>query len=165
MTIEEFNRRLDRFRAQRVPTVKRALTTFGREVQRLILSKYMERLGKGAPAYPPPGPLGIRTGRLARSIAFRVDDKPTLYITSDQRHAGIHEFGGIIAHPGSSKPQAWKSKEGKWVFARKGTKPHPIPIRARPYAHPALAQAAKESLRRILLHAYIDQFYKTTGLA
>ena len=43
-----------------------------------------------------------------------------------------HHFGTVIQHPGSDKLQAWRDlATGKLVVTR-GTKPHAIPIPARP---------------------------------
>lgn len=97
-----------------------------RNAQRLSLTKYMERKdNRGAafdPANPPPGPLGIRSGDLARTVTVG-DLKWTgrqivgsLLAGSGQvRYAAIHEFGGMAGR-------------GRRIF-----------IPARPYLRPAIA--------------------------
>jgi phage gpG-like protein len=46
-------------------------------------------------------------------------------------YAAIHQHGGVIEHPGSSKFQAFQVG-GVWVYTH-GTRAHKIPISARPY--------------------------------
>ena len=46
-------------------------------------------------------------------------------------YAAIHNFGGVIQHPGSSKLQVF-TLNGKTVYTR-FTKPHAIPIPQRMY--------------------------------
>ena len=52
-------------------------------------------------------------------------------------YAAIHEYGGVINHPGSDKFQAWNGPNGM-VFTH-GTKPHSIPMPERSYMRSALA--------------------------
>ena len=52
-------------------------------------------------------------------------------------YAAIHEYGGVIQHPGSDKFQAWDGPGGP-VFTH-GTKPHSITIPERSYMRSALA--------------------------
>ena len=63
-------------------------------------------------------------------------------------YARIHEYGGIIHHPGSDKLQAWRgapdaSRFGErisgMVFTRR-TRPHDIPMPERSYLRSALAE-------------------------
>lgn len=53
--------------------------------------------------------LNVRSGALRRSITQAVDDKGSagvygrVFSAGDVKYAGIHEFGGVIKHPGGTK--------------------------------------------------------------
>lgn len=77
-----------------------------RNAQRLVLTRYMERKdNRGSrfdPANPPPGPLGIRSGNLARSVRIGEDRWTGRKIIGSLlagdgtvRYARIHEYGGF----------------------------------------------------------------------
>ena len=75
-------------------------------------------------------------GSLVNSISSQVKGN-LVTIGSSVDHAGIHQFGGTINHPGGTK---YAVIGGKAVFLNKGatkfvgkTKAHPIKIPARPY--------------------------------
>lgn len=73
----------------------------------------------------------VLTGRLRRSI-YKESDATTSEVGSrGVPYAGIHQFGGTIKHPGSSKRQAFRVGE-EWVVTNY-TRPHDIRIPARPY--------------------------------
>jgi hypothetical protein len=125
---------------------------------RLSVTKYMEGKGSGknaSPANPPPGPLGIRSGDLRRTVKII----PARYRGSIVHggiaagspkvlYARIHEQGGTIHHPGSvGKLQVFQAG-GKTIFATR-TKPHAIRIPARPYLRPAALEAQPWTVRQM----------------
>jgi phage gpG-like protein len=65
-------------------------------------------------------------------------DEITLSYGSKVPYAAIHEYGGTIAHPGSSKFQVF-SIGNKTIYTRY-TQPHSIGIPKRPYLAPAVKQ-------------------------
>lgn len=75
----------------------------------------------------------FQSGDLLRSIQMRSDaTSATVSIsTRDVPYAAIHNFGGVIKHPGSSKFQVFHIG-GAVVFTH-GTKPHDIHIPQRQY--------------------------------
>ena len=103
--------------------------------------------------------LNISKGDLFRSFAPGSKDNilnvsgKNLQYGSKLPYAAIHEFGGIINHPGSMEVQAWRGSKGELVVTR-GTKPHPIPIPQRAYLNPALKALEKE------LPKLLDEVFK-----
>jgi phage gpG-like protein len=97
------------------------------------------------------GVLQMRTGALFRSIKSEmVENTATIYgrVYSDGvRYAAIHEFGGTIQHPGSSKFQAWQGAEG-WIYTH-FTRPHAIPIPERSYLRSSLAEMRDDIVDRL----------------
>jgi phage gpG-like protein len=97
------------------------------------------------------GVLNKRTGRLYNSIQSQLIENTTAIYgrvsTSGVPYAAIHEFGGVIKHPGSSKFQAWQSPGG-WVYARM-TRPHDIPSPERSYMRSSLADMRDEIVERM----------------
>lgn len=87
--------------------------------------------------------LQVRTGALLASIQNEmVENSTSIYgrvYSSGVRYAAIHEFGGIIRHPGSSKFQSWIGPDGKHV-ATHYTRPHDIPMPERSYLRSSLAE-------------------------
>lgn len=81
------------------------------------------------------------SGRLYNSISSTMIENPsTVYgvvMTQGVPYARIHEYGGTIHHPGSSKFQAWMGPNGM-IFTH-GTKPHDIVIPERSYMRSSLA--------------------------
>lgn len=111
--------------------------------------------------------LNIRGGNLFRSFTKGNGQNITeisngaLKYGSKVVYAAIHEYGGTINHPGSTKPQAWRNSEGKLVIRGRGTKPHPIKIPARPYFAPALKEFEKNGLPELLEEVFkplVDAF-------
>lgn len=109
--------------------------------------------------------LRIASGRLVQSFTRNkpdnenqlvvTDSRVTLRIASTVPYAAIHEFGGTINHPGGT---AYFVRDGRAVFVSKAkddgsyrkTKPHAIPMPARPYLAPAIAKFDAEYLPKIL---------------
>lgn len=98
--------------------------------------------------------LNIRSGMLFRSFTpndamniARQEGNRLVYGTK-VAYAAIHEHGGTIQHPGSSKKQAWMGANG--LVVRYGTKPHPITIQARPYLAPAMKKLEDDELPKLL---------------
>lgn len=109
----------------------------------------MRNVGKGSAVYPnTTEQLQVVSGRLYKSFIPGKQDnifrrrgssgKFAVEYGSKVIYARIHEEGGTINHPGSSKRQAWMSG-GELVITHK-TKPHEIAIGARPYLKPAIEE-------------------------
>ena len=78
------------------------------------------------------------TGNLRRDIGTRTySDYARVGTTKSTPYAKIQEYGGII-RPKNKKFLAWKTKGGKWAFAKKVT------IKPQPYLIPAGKQIANE---------------------
>jgi hypothetical protein len=102
MTPAEAASRITKYRLTLVKNVLDAMDQWGILTVRHVVEQRMQRKGLGEPANPPPGPLGIRTGALARTVAatrarylgnaFRM----TVQAGGDAApYARIHEFGGL----------------------------------------------------------------------
>jgi phage gpG-like protein len=75
-------------------------------------------------------------------------------VGTNVRYAAIHEHGGTINHPGGTA-YYFDERRGRAVFLSNHkagghnfprTRPHPIPIQARPFLRPALDQKRFEAL-------------------
>jgi len=123
---------------------------------RMLLNK-----GKSPPPSKPGTPPHNLTGQLNESIeeeTLRIPKGNGAYVFvgrvgSNLEYARIHELGGVIKHPGGTP---YFIKDGELVFVRKGTsntlpvtKPHDIPMPARPYLRPALRMSQKAIKKRI----------------
>lgn len=110
--------------------------------------------------------LNVVSGALRRSIQRDVTQgadfvRGKVYSAGDVKYAGIHEFGGVIKHPGGTK---YMMVEGKTIFVSKVlsnnlnlpvTKPHNIPMPERSYMRSSLREMAPA----------IQQGYRDTVLA
>ena len=123
----------------------------------IIIQREARRLLSKAKSPPPsaPGkPPHLQTGHLNESIeeeTLRIPKGNGAYVFvgrvgSNLEYARIHELGGVIKHPGGTP---YFIKDGELVFVRKGTsntlpvtKPHDIPMPARPYLRPALRMSS-----------------------
>lgn len=102
--------------------------------------------------------LNARKGDLFRS--FTKGDPMNIYKETSSGaeygsrvvYAAIHEFGGTIKHPGSTKMQAFQIG-GHKVVAH-GTKPHDIPIPKRPYLAPAISKFEAERLEQLVFQVF-----------
>ena len=103
MTTAEAHRRQGLYRVLLVRTVLAAMETWAaRKWRPNVIGRQMVRLGQGVPANPPPGPLGIRSGDLARTVRhekavfarnrFRI---PLKAGGGKVNYARIHEKGGM----------------------------------------------------------------------
>ena len=104
--------------------------------------------------------LKVRTGRLKSSITqgakdsrSRFSDSGTeilYYVGTNVEYAAIHEYGGVIKHPGGTAyiPQpggAWWVRNDNPLAAKlPRTKAHDITMPKRPYLAPALASMKQE---------------------
>lgn len=95
--------------------------------------------------------LNQRSGRLYSSIKSELVENPTTIYgvvgSYGVPYARIHEYGGVIKHPGSSKFQAWQGSGG-WVYTH-FTRPHDIPMPERSYLRSALAGMQEEIVARM----------------
>lgn len=97
--------------------------------------------------------LNVRTGNLRRSIQRRLTVDPSavygyVYSSGDVKYAAIHEFGGIIQHPGGTAyitrygagigATRWISNSNPLAAHLKRTRPHPIPMPERSYLRSGL---------------------------
>jgi phage gpG-like protein len=98
--------------------------------------------------------LNIRSGTLFRSFtkgnSLNLFKETTDGVTigSMVKYAAIHEYGGTIKHPGSSKKQAFKI--GGRLIVTNGTKAHDIPIPQRPYLKPAVQKFESERMSKLI---------------
>ena len=120
--------------------------------QRLSVTQFMQGLGSGKnarPANPPPGPLGIRSGRLRRAVRrVKAYKEGTSWVaglyadTNEVAYAG-HETGmrpgAHIIIPVKRKALHWGGDGGPFakIVRHPGSR-----IPARPYMRPALEIAA-----------------------
>ena len=92
-----------------------------------------------------------RSGRLFDSIQSQMFENTAgvfgRVFSQGVPYARIHEYGGVINHPGSSKFQAWQNPGG-WVFTHY-TRPHKIPMPERSYMRSSLAEIRDEVLDRM----------------
>ena len=99
--------------------------------------------------------LKVQTGNLRASIFSQTIDEGDTIIgraasSGDVKYAGIHEFGGVIEHPGGTP---YMMIEGKTVFVSKMlsknlnlpvTAPHSIPMPERSFMRSSLADMREE---------------------
>ena len=104
--------------------------------------------------------LNVRSGALRRSIFGTVEDGTTSVVgkvqsSGDVKYAGIHEFGGVIKHPGGTPYIITKDMAMGALFISKETaahfktpppvtKPHDIPMPERSYLRSSLADMKDE---------------------
>lgn len=113
-----------RYEAAVPRVILRRLTLIGNEAQRRAVVFHMQGLGKGFSGKPPnapPGPIGIRTGNLRRSIKIvkasrEGETSYSVGLTSDSPYAGIHEYGGEM------KPHWINAKPGGVLAWQIGTR-------------------------------------------
>ncbi len=95
--------------------------------------------------------LNMRSGRLYNSITNEMIEDTTSIIgevaTRGVPYAAIHEYGGVIKHPGSNKFQAWMGAAGM-VYTH-FTRAHDIPIPERSYMRSALAEMRDSIVARL----------------
>lgn len=102
MTPEEGSKRVARYGLLLRVNILRAMDRWTIQTVRHVIEKRMQRKGSGDPPNPPPGPLAIRTGGLARTVsadraryvggAFRVTFRAG---GPEAPYGRIHEFGGL----------------------------------------------------------------------
>jgi hypothetical protein len=137
--------------------------------KRLATQKFMQRkdsrhpLKAFDPANPPPGPLGIRSGNLARSVKIgemRFTGKSVIatlqagnkYI----RYAGVQEYGGFI-YPRNGPYLIFGSRTKTGAFCV--VKVPRVRIPPRPYLRPAIKEATP------LILQYVVQELRTLARA
>ena len=134
--VQHFDALPERFRAQLRPAII--------ELTRELTSRVRQKLSGGV--------LNIRSGKLLASIQSELIEEPTRIFGQVSSvgviYAAIHEYGGIIKHPGSSKFQSWVGSDGKRVFTH-FTKPHDIPIPERSYMRSSLAEMEAQIVARL----------------
>lgn len=85
------------------------------------------------------GPTLVRKGYLAKSVSAIWSDN-SITLTSGMAYSAIHQFGGVIQHPGGTpyvvigkKAVFLKKTDAKDKPGVKITKPHPITLPSRPF--------------------------------
>lgn len=103
MTVKDAIRRQQTYRAQLILAVLAGMNVWAkRDWKPNVLTRQMARVPDGVPAFPPPGPLGIRSGDLARTVR----SEPAIFRNGQFAialkaggngvdYARIHEYGGI----------------------------------------------------------------------
>lgn len=131
-----------------------------RRAHKRSVTEFMEPLGRGKnarPPNPPPGPLGIRSGDLRRTVRVI----PARYVGKEirgglqagdgrVRYAGVHEgvdargnprpfvkTRATVIKPRNAGALRFRNRQGEMVFARQVRHPGST-IRPRPYMMPAL---------------------------
>lgn len=119
----------------KVPT---DLTPMWRDVAALMLNSTRKTFEVGGrpgrwQALKRGGPAMLRrSGGLLRTLRAEVSPfSATVVMGEGVPYAKIHQYGGTIPHPGSSKFQRF-IVEGKWISTN-FTRPHPIVMPPRPY--------------------------------
>ena len=82
-----------------------------------------------------------RTNSMRSTIEIRPSGQSTIYITANSPYAQIHQFGGIIKHPGGTPYISVGAGVARFISKKaaekkhgvKYTKPHNITIPARPF--------------------------------
>lgn len=94
--------------------------------------------------------LNVRSGALRASIKSEIIDNGYTgrVFSSGVPYAAIHEYGGIIDHPGSNLLQVFRAPDGKMVFTM-FTRPHQIPIPERSYMRSSLNEMRDEIVARL----------------
>lgn len=133
--------RLRRFAAQLRPTVTQAVTKETFALQAHVVS---DKLSGQV--------LHVRTGTLRRSITAAIretEDGVTGIVGTNVTYAAIHEFGGVIHHPGGTPFYLDRAGQAHFVSLQSPvarnlprTKPHPIPMPPRSFLRSALADRA-----------------------
>jgi phage gpG-like protein len=77
-------------------------------------------------------------------------------------YGAIHEYGGVIHHPGSEKFQVFEA-DGTMVFTH-GTRPHDIPIPERSYLRSALMEQAVPAFEALRDAIYYGRPSSTPGM-
>jgi phage gpG-like protein len=109
--------------------------------------------------------LNVRTGDLRRSITSEVADSSTsvvgkVFSAGDVKYAAIHEFGGVIHHPGGTPYIVTKDMAMGALFVSKATaanfkhplpvtKPHDIPMPERSFMRSSLKDMRAEIIERL----------------
>lgn len=98
------------------------------------------------------------SGRLIGSINMKYDNNSAV-VGTNIKYARIHQFGGTIDHPGGTKYKI--VGPGRAVFVKNKnkrytgiTKPHPIPIPARPFLK--LVPKDMEGIGQLILKNLLD---------
>jgi phage gpG-like protein len=103
--------------------------------------------------------LYYRTGDLYTSVRQEMRENAArgyiygrVYVDPKIKYAAIHEYGGVIKHPGSNKFQAWfdQNKPGPtgWTYTH-FTRPHDIPMPQRSYMRSTLEEMRAEIVSRL----------------
>lgn len=106
--------------------------------------------------------LNVKTGQLRANIKSDAEDANgtivgRIFVTANVRYAAIHEFGGIINHPGGTAylidP---KTGVAKWISNKDAlsdklprTKPHKIPMPERSYLRSSLGEMKDQILSEL----------------
>lgn len=131
--------------------------------RRFAVAETLDRIGD---VDPPGGVPRFRTGNLHRSIMQERTgpDKRKVGAGAYLPYAAIHEFGGVINHPGG---QPFLIIDGRFVPLKKGrkgmgvTKPYTITMPARPYLRPSLERSRIQM--RLTFEAAMKQSMKAEG--
>lgn len=161
---------LDRAAAQMVSETKRTLSkTTG-------VVKGKTRTGRNVYSASMPGtPPGSRSGELRRNVNWNNAGPLSRRVGVNARvpYAGIHETGGVIQHPGGTaylvlsgafgSGAVFISNKKAGTSSLKRTRPHPIPMPARPYLRPTLARVSADGTLQRVFNAGFRSRMKAGG--
>lgn len=146
--------RFPQLNADLTPAMEQAADIMFRSVQQNFIE------GGRPNQWEPLQPFGLpshlyQNGEMFESIQIEWgNNSATVFIdTARIPHAAIHNFGGVIKHPGSSKFQAFQYG-GEWVYTWY-TKPHDIPIPQRQFM--IFQEEDKAKILQILSNAIFFQ--------
>ena len=102
-----------------------------------------------------------KTGYMYWSVqTYSGSNEAVVFIDTNRvPQAAIHNFGGTIKHPGSSKFQAF-FYNGNWIYTW-GTKPHDIDIPARPFM--MFQEEDKNRILSMFSENIFGTFYQSQG--
>lgn len=133
------------------------------------MNRHASNKGSGGAASPVGRPPGNKTGRLSRSIVVvdrSLPGRPTFVVGTNVVYARIHEFGGVIQHPGGT-PYFFDKEKGRVVFVSKAkgkglpvTRPHAIRMPKRPVWRPTYA-ATLRFIEKMILNGQKKVLNKT----
>lgn len=106
--------------------------------------------------------LNVRTGQLRANVQSDVSQQDEgvvgrVFVTRNVKYAAIHEFGGVIKHPGGTAywidPKTgmaeFISNKSRLANLLPRTKPHPIPMPERSYMRSSLTEYKDEIINQL----------------
>ena len=150
MSMEQWQRKVDRWRSGLNDAAYGALRRGAMRVVATSQRKYLTG--------PRPLRLGVMTGRLRRSVHYRMSriPAPKAKVGTNVKYAKIHEYGGKIDHPGGTAYFPTEKGQVRFISNKAAaghnyprTQAHKIKIPPRPFLRPAVNQELPRVMRMI----------------